>query len=76
MAPIPGQFPRAACRSVIESPSGTVTHAAGVSWNLDHYPWRGTATLEVDNFTDAKVFDNFGVQRPGRAYSLKVTGSM
>jgi vitamin B12 transporter len=53
-----------------------VTHSGGVTWNLDHYPWRGSATLEVDNFTDAKVFDNFGVQRPGRAYYLKLTGEM
>lgn len=53
-----------------------VTHAAGLSWSVDRYPWRGTATLEMDNLTDAKVFDNFGVQRPGRAYSLKVTFEM
>jgi vitamin B12 transporter len=63
-------------RQFKQSVDTQVTHAAGVSWNVDHYPWRGTATLEVDNFTDAKVFDNFGVQRPGRAYYLKVTGSM
>jgi vitamin B12 transporter len=53
-----------------------VTHAAGVSWNVDHYPYRGTATLEVDNFTNAKVFDNFGAQRPGRAFYLKLTFEM
>lgn len=53
-----------------------ITHSAGISWNLDHYPWRGSATLELDNLTDAKVFDNFGVQRPGRAFYLKVTGEI
>jgi vitamin B12 transporter len=53
-----------------------VTHAAGVAWNFDYYPYRGSATLEVDNLSDAHVFDNFGVQRPGRAYYLKVTGEM
>ncbi len=53
-----------------------VTHAAGVSWMLDHYPTRGTLTFEIDNLTDAKVFDNFGVQRPGRAFYLKVTGEI
>jgi vitamin B12 transporter len=52
------------------------THSAGVSWNFDHYPYRGSLALEVDNFTDAKVFDNFGVQRPGRAFYLKLTGEM
>jgi vitamin B12 transporter len=58
-------------KQVVES---QVTHAGGVTWNLEHYPWRGSVTLEVDNFTDAKVFDNFGAQRPGRACYLKVTG--
>jgi outer membrane cobalamin receptor len=53
-----------------------VTHSAGVSWTLDRYVWRSTLTFEVDNFTDAKVFDNFGVQRPGRAYYLKLTGDI
>jgi hypothetical protein len=53
-----------------------VTHAGGVSWNLDHYPYRGSVTFEVDNFTNAKVFDNFGVQRPGRAFYLKLTGEL
>jgi outer membrane receptor protein involved in Fe transport len=53
-----------------------VTHSGGVSWNFDHYPYRGSATLEIDNFTDAKVFDNFGVQRPGRAFYFKVTGEL
>ena len=53
-----------------------VTHSAGVSYNFDRYPYRGSATFEIDNFTDAKVFDNFGVQRPGRAYYLKVTADL
>jgi vitamin B12 transporter len=53
-----------------------VTHSAGVSWNVDYYPYRGSLTFEIDNFTDAKVFDNFGVQRPGRAFYVKLTGEM
>lgn len=53
-----------------------VTHSAGVSWTVDRYAWRSTITLEVDNFTDAKVFDDFGVQRPGRAYYLKLTSDI
>jgi hypothetical protein len=47
-----------------------------VSWSLDRYVWRSTLTFEVDNLTDAKVFDNFGVQRPGRAFYLKLTGDL
>ena len=53
-----------------------VTHSAGVSYNFDRYPYRGSATAEIDNLTNAKVFDNFGVQRPGRAFYLKVTGEL
>jgi outer membrane cobalamin receptor len=53
-----------------------VTHSAGLSWTLDRYVWRSTLTFEVDNFTDAKLFDNFGVQRPGRAFYLKLTGEL
>jgi hypothetical protein len=49
------------------------THGAGLIWTLDRYPARGSATLEVDNFSNAKAFDNFGVQRPGRAFYLKLT---
>ena len=32
-----------------------------------------TWTAEIQNLTDAKVFDFFGVQRPGRAFFVKVT---
>lgn len=53
-----------------------VTHAAGVTWNFDFYPYRGSATLEVNNLTDARVFDNFGVQRPGRAFYFKMTAEL
>ncbi len=53
-----------------------VTQSAGVSWNVDHYPYRGSLTFEVDNLADAKAFDNYGVQRPGRGFYLKLTGEM
>ena len=33
-------------------------------------------TLELQNLTDAKAFDNFGVQRPGRAFYAKVTANL
>jgi outer membrane receptor protein involved in Fe transport len=63
-------------RAFKQSVDSQITHAAGVSWNVERYPLRGSVTLEVDNLTSAKVFDNFGVQRPGRAFYLKVTGEM
>jgi hypothetical protein len=63
-------------RQFKQSVDDQVTHSAGVSFNLDHYPYRSSATFEADNLTDAKVFDNFGVQRPGRAFYFKLTGNM
>ncbi len=53
-----------------------VTHSAGISWTLARTYGRLTTTFEVDNLTNAKLFDNFGVQRPGRAFYLKLTGEM
>ena len=35
-----------------------------------------STTFEVDNLFDEKLFDFFGVQRPGRSVSLKVTGEL
>lgn len=51
-----------------------VTHNVGVSWTVNSELMRVTSTAEVANVTDAKVFDNFGVQRPGRAFYLKMSG--
>jgi vitamin B12 transporter len=53
-----------------------VVHDIGVSWIADRDFARITATVEMQNLTDAKVFDNFGVQRPGRALFAKVTATM
>lgn len=32
-----------------------------------------SGTLEAHNIADAELFDNFGIQRPGRAYYFKLT---
>ena len=53
-----------------------VTHSVGVSWSMQRDEVALTTTLEIDNLTDAKVYDNFGVQRPGRAFYLKLTGEL
>jgi len=53
-----------------------VTHSVGISWVASRAWARITATAELDNVTNAKVFDNFGVQRPGRAFYLKLTGEI
>lgn len=53
-----------------------VTQSVGVSWTLQRDYLAVTTTLELDNLTDARVYDNFGVQRPGRAFYVKVTGEL
>jgi vitamin B12 transporter len=53
-----------------------VVHSAGVTWSLSAGFGRTSATLELDNVTSAKAFDNFGVERPGRAVYLKVAGEI
>lgn len=60
-------------KQVIDS---QVTHSVGLSWTLTRDWGRLATTAEIDNFTDAKVFDNFGVQRPGRAFYVKITGEL
>jgi hypothetical protein len=48
-----------------------LVHAAGINYSV-----RGTssldATLDVQNLTDARVYDVLGVQRPGRAAFFKL----
>jgi TonB family protein len=51
-----------------------ISHALGVSYSTNLWPVRSTITLEVDNVTDAKLYDFFSVQRPGRSVSLRATG--
>jgi outer membrane receptor protein involved in Fe transport len=52
-----------------------VTHDVGVSWTFENEVARTSATLEVQNVTDARVYDNLGVQRPGRAFYAKVAAT-
>jgi TonB family protein len=51
-------------------------HSAGITWAYNPSYGRFTTSLEVDNFTNARVFDNFGVARPGRGAFLKVTAEL
>lgn len=53
-----------------------VLHSGGVSWVLVGDFGRATTTFEVDNLTNAQAFDNFGVERPGRAFYLKLSGEI
>jgi vitamin B12 transporter len=53
-----------------------LTHSAGITYSLQTDLARTSMTLEVQNLGDARVFDNFGVERPGRALYFKWTGEM
>ncbi|MFP4342658.1 MAG: carboxypeptidase-like regulatory domain-containing protein [Cyclobacteriaceae bacterium] len=53
-------------------PSQFINHA-GVTYNLPNEKFRSSITAEAQNLANAEVFDFFGVQRPGRAFFIKVT---
>lgn len=55
-----------------EVPDQTVQNA-GATYRVELGKLRNSITLEVRNLADAKVFDFFGVQRPGRAVFVKLT---
>ncbi len=53
-----------------------LTHTLGLSYGVTTPVGRFSVSAEVQNLTDARVYDVFGVQRPGRSFSLKVTGEL
>lgn len=53
-----------------------LTHGLGVTYSVQHDLARVYSTFEVQNLTDAATFDFFGVQRPGRAFFVKITGEL
>jgi vitamin B12 transporter len=50
-----------------------VTYGLALSYVLYGPKLRLGTTLEAQNLTDAKLFDFYGVQRPGRAFFAKWT---
>ncbi len=50
-----------------------LSHTAALTYAVDARRTRVSASIEVQNITDARLFDFFGVQRPGRAAFGKVT---
>jgi hypothetical protein len=52
-----------------------LTHSLGVTYAVRRSASILT-TVEVQNLTDARVYDSFGVQRPGRALFVKVAGEL
>jgi vitamin B12 transporter len=53
-----------------------IMQSAGVTWVLSLEQLNLNVTFEVDNLGDAKVFDVYGAQRPGRGYYFKVAGDL
>ena len=52
-----------------------VVHSLGLSY-IVRLPARVVTTLEIDNLLDARLYDSFGAQRPGRSFAVKVTGDL
>jgi len=50
-----------------------VAHDAGITYTLRRPQFRMASTLEVQNLTDEKLYDDFGIQRPGRSFHFKLT---
>jgi len=61
-------------RQYKQSIAAQSSHGVGITYVLDSGPGTFSATLEVQNLTDAKLFDYYGVQKPGRGVYLKVAG--
>lgn len=49
-----------------------LTHAIALTYSTDIYGSSITFSAEIQNLTDEKVYDFYGVQRPGRALNAKV----
>ncbi len=61
----------AADASKLQVPSQTV-HALGLSYVTISGKTKLSNSFEIQNLTDARVFDFYGVQRPGRAFFWKL----
>jgi hypothetical protein len=51
-------------------------HNLGMTYHVRSGWMRTWSTVEVQNVTDARLFDFFGIQRPGRALYLKWSGEL
>jgi hypothetical protein len=47
-----------------------ITHTIGITYVFPLRTW--VASFEIENLTDAQTFDNFKIEKPGRAFHLKV----
>jgi vitamin B12 transporter len=50
-----------------------LTHTVALTFLIEGDPLELSFTSEAQNLTDAKVYDFFGIQRPGRSFFFKTT---
>jgi vitamin B12 transporter len=60
-------------RSTKQTLPSQLVQSAGIGYRTRGDGVRVSSTLEVQNLTDGRVYDFFGVQRPGRAVFVKTT---
>ncbi len=53
-----------------------ITHTLGLSHTLELRGIKLVASFEVQNLTDARVYDQFKVPRPGRGYYFRLAASL
>ncbi|HTV20946.1 MAG TPA: TonB-dependent receptor, partial [Polyangiaceae bacterium] len=59
-------------RQYKQSVPSQLVASAGITYLTESDPGRLATTLELQNLADEKVYDFFGVQRPGRAFYAKM----
>ncbi len=47
------------------------SHSLATIYTKDIYSYTVSASAEIQNVTDEKLYDHYGVQRPGRAFNFK-----
>lgn len=52
------------------------SHTVGITYSLTRPFSSLFGTFEIDNFTDEALYDNYGVQRPGRSFAFKLSGQL
>jgi outer membrane receptor protein involved in Fe transport len=53
-----------------------LAHSLGITYAFESDSIDYSATFELQNVTDALLYDYFGSQRPGRSYAFKLVGSL
>ncbi|MEL7306301.1 MAG: hypothetical protein AAGJ56_10790, partial [Myxococcota bacterium] len=63
-------------REFKETIDSQLQHSLAVIYTLALWPNEFSFTAEVQNLTNERLFDFFGVERPGRAFFFKTTAEL